>query len=98
MNPESQLIKEGAGSYYLRGAANYQTVSGLAEADFLDGSAKVNIDLTGLQSADSSAIALLLHWQRQARREGVQLHFLNIPEQIKPLITLYDLDGIISNS
>ena len=95
MNPEPQLIKEGAGTYYLRGEVDFHTVTPLAGMDILDGSAKVSIDLGGLQRVDSSAVALLIQWKRQAIQKGIPLRFLNIPEQIKPLITLYDLESII---
>jgi ABC-type transporter Mla MlaB component len=95
VNPAPQLIKEGASEYYLRGTVKFHTVNALDDIDFQDASAEVGIDLGGLQSVDSSVIVALLQWQRQAANTDVQLRFLNIPEQIKPLIALYDLDDII---
>ena len=95
MNPEPQLLKEGGGAYYLRGSVDFHSVADLANKDILDESAEVSIDLGGLQSVDSSVVALLIQWQRQAAQKGIPLRFLNIPEQIEPLITLYDLEGII---
>jgi phospholipid transport system transporter-binding protein len=95
VNPEPQLIKEDAGHYYLRGTVDFNTVTRLTHESILDGSEQVNIDLGGLLSADSSAVALLIQWLRQATQEDVELRFLNIPEQIKPLIALYDLESII---
>ena len=95
MNLEPQLINEGAGTYYLRGEVDFDTVTPLTSADILDGSAEITIDLGGLQSVDSSAVALLIQWRRQATQKGVPLRFLNIPEQLEPLIALYDLKAII---
>ena len=95
MNPEPQLINEGAGTFYLRGEVDFHTVTTLMDIDILDEADKVSIDLAGLQRVDSSAIALLVQWQRQAAQKDIPLRFLNIPELIKPLLALYDLDAII---
>jgi len=95
VNSEPQLLREGGGAYYLRGSVDFHSVSDLANEDVLDESAEVSIDLGGLQSVDSSAVALLIQWQRQAAQKGIPLRFLNIPDQLKPLITLYDLEDII---
>ncbi len=95
MNPEPQLLKEGTGVYYLRGEVDFHTVTPLASIDVLDESDEVKIDLGGLQRVDSSAVALLIQWRRQAALKGVPLYFLNLPDQIKPLIALYDLEDII---
>jgi len=96
VNPEPQLINEGAGTFYLRGEVDFDTVTTLTDIDILDGTDDgVSIDLAGLQRVDSSAIALLVHWQRQAAQKDIPLRFLNIPELIKPLLALYDLDAII---
>ena len=95
MNSEPQLLKEGGGAYYLRGSVDFHSVTDLAKEDILDESAEVSIDLGGLLSVDSSVVALLIQWQRQAAQNGIPLRFLNIPEQLKPLITLYDLEDII---
>jgi len=95
VNPEPQLINEGAGTFYLRGEVDFHTVTTLMDIDILDEADKVSIDLAGLQRVDSSAVALLVHWLRQAVQKNIPLRFLNIPELIKPLLALYDLDAII---
>jgi len=94
VNPEPQLIKEDAGEYYLRGEIDFHTVTSLTNTDILSGATEVSIDLGGLQSADSSVIALLIQWRRQAFQKSIPLRFLNIPEQLTPLIALYDLEAI----
>ncbi|MES2151577.1 MAG: STAS domain-containing protein [Pseudomonadota bacterium] len=53
------------------------------------------IDLGSIKAADSSAVAVLLEWQRAARRSGVALSFINIPAGLLSLATLYGVDALL---
>ncbi|XYJ10514.1 STAS domain-containing protein [Telluria sp. B2] len=55
-------------------------------------------DLGGVRAVDSSGVALLLAWQRQARDAGQKLTFINVPANIDSLINLYGLDGVLERS
>jgi phospholipid transport system transporter-binding protein len=46
-------------------------------------------DLSGLVSVDSSAVAAMLAWQRQAQQTGRSLHFGVLPANLQSLIALY---------
>lgn len=46
------------------------------------------VNLEQVESADSSALALLLEWQTQARRAGVDLHFEKPPQALKVIARL----------
>jgi phospholipid transport system transporter-binding protein len=52
-------------------------------------------DLGGVQSADSSALALMLAWERRARAEGRMLKFVNVPANVDALAKLYGVDELI---
>ncbi len=52
-------------------------------------------DLAGIQSADSSAVAVLLEWQRCARRAGTALSFVHIPASLCSLARLYGVDAFL---
>lgn len=54
------------------------------------------IDLSCIQSADSSAVAVLLAWQRAARAAGADLRFTNMPANLQSLTTLYGVDSFLS--
>src|SRR5262249_48711217 len=67
----------------LNGELSYETIPGVlaesveyaARADLPD---RLTIDFTGITGVDSSAVALLLEWRRQALKRGKTLVFANL--------------------
>jgi phospholipid transport system transporter-binding protein len=55
-------------------------------------------DLGGVRAADSSALALMLVWQRRAQAEGRKLTFINVPANVDALARLYGVDGLIGRA
>jgi Predicted NTP binding protein (contains STAS domain) len=53
------------------------------------------IDLSAVSEVDSSAVALLLKWRREARRLGKRLEFINIPANLAALAELYDVTEFV---
>jgi phospholipid transport system transporter-binding protein len=73
---------------------------GNAQAALAQGCAAVTagetvFDLGGVASADSSALALMLAWQRRAQGHGRKLTFINVPANVDALARLYGVDGLI---
>jgi phospholipid transport system transporter-binding protein len=56
---------------------------------------RLTIDFAGVGAIDSSAVALLLEWRRQAARRGKTLEFVNLPANLVALATLYGVEGLI---
>jgi len=56
---------------------------------------QADIDLAGLTAVDSSAVAVLLAWQRAARKLGKPLAFLHLPPDLQSLIRLYGIDPFL---
>ena len=56
---------------------------------------KTMFDLGSVKVADSSAVAVLLAWQRAARKGGVALSYRNMPDSLKSLAALYDVDEFL---
>jgi phospholipid transport system transporter-binding protein len=50
-------------------------------------------DLGGVKAADSSALALMLAWQRRAQGQGRKLKFINVPANVDALAKLYGSMG-----
>ena len=48
--------------------------------------------------SDSSAIALMLAWQRQAVISGKPLHFVDIPDTVLHFAELYDVVTLLTGS
>ena len=53
------------------------------------------IDLAQVSEVDSSAISMLLEWQREAGRSKRQLRFANMPENLQSLARLYGVSELI---
>jgi phospholipid transport system transporter-binding protein len=44
---------------------------------------------------DSSGVALLLHWRREALRRGKSLRYVHLPPNLVALAELYGVDDLI---
>ena len=54
-----------------------------------------NVDLSEVSEVDSSAVALLLEWQRQAGAGGSSLCWLNVPSSLENLAKLYGVQELL---
>jgi phospholipid transport system transporter-binding protein len=61
----------------------------------LSGDAVV-VDLVAVTDVDSSALSLILEWQREARRRNVRLTIRNLPENLKSLAALYGVADLVA--
>jgi phospholipid transport system transporter-binding protein len=52
-------------------------------------------DLGGVKSADSSALALMLAWQRRAQQQGRTLSFVNVPANVEALARVCGVEGLL---
>ncbi len=87
-----------AGRFAVVGDMNFSTVDHL-----LDESMKIfsygdnlEIDLVGVQRADSAGLALIIEWMKLARRSGVEIRLLNMPEQMRAISRTGELDEVLS--
>ena len=55
-------------------------------------------DLAALTVVDSSAVAVLLEWQRAARDAGSRLRYTNVPANLQSLATLYGVDEFLTDT
>jgi phospholipid transport system transporter-binding protein len=84
----------------LKGELSYETIPGvLAEsvafAERSDLPDRLTIDFAAITGVDSSAVALLLEWRRQALRRGKTLIFANLPANLMALAELYGVAELI---
>jgi len=80
----------------VQGAVTIDNVVAVTEqaAVLFDGDDLV-IDLAQVTEVDSSAVSMLLEWQRKARSHNRQLHFTNLPNTLKSLAQLYGVSELI---
>ena len=53
------------------------------------------VDLAEVTDMDSSLIAAMLAWLREAQRRERELVFTNIPESLRTIARLYGVDGLL---
>jgi phospholipid transport system transporter-binding protein len=53
------------------------------------------VDLAGVTELDSSALALLLAWLREARAGGRAVAFANLPESLQTIARLYGVEDLL---
>jgi len=84
----------------LTGALSFETLPAVlaqsaeyeARADLPE---RLTIDFAGITGVDSSAVALLLEWRRQALRRKKTLEFVNLPATLLALARLYGVEDLI---
>ena len=86
------LVLEGALSFETLPAVLAQSAEYAARADLPD---RLTIDFANVTTVDSSAVALLLDWRRQAKARGSTLVFINLPAALLSLAGLYGVSELI---
>lgn len=79
------------------GALDFSNVTRLlprGAAAIADGRAAV-IDLAGVTSSDSAALALLIEWLSLAKQAGRSLRYENMPAQLLQLARLSEVDALL---
>lgn len=84
----------------LEGALSFESLPGvLAESEKYatrpDLPDKLTIDFAKVTMVDSSAVALLLEWRRQALARAKTLEFVNLPSNLMALARLYGVAELI---
>lgn len=91
----------GAGRFCLDGAVTMATVAGLRGAGlqaFARGSGGIEVDLSGVQRADSGALALMVDWLAWARTAGRALRYTSVPAALLALARLSGVDELLVGS
>jgi len=74
-----------------------------AKSALADGLARIGggapaVDCATLTQFDSSALAVLLAWQRAAKARGATLDILNLPPKLASLARAYGVDTLIEGT
>ncbi|WP_018873110.1 lipid asymmetry maintenance protein MlaB [Thioalkalivibrio sp. ALJ16] len=94
-------IRADAGGLVLEGPLNFTTVAALdARARELTAALPehARVDLEQVGRIDSAGVAFLVILWRRAREQGRTLVFEPIPDALRPLLELYDLENIVTDS
>lgn len=64
----------------------------------LAGAGDATLDLAGAADADSAGVAMLLALRRGAQVNGARLRFVNLPERLRRLLRLYQVEDLLDAS
>ena len=93
----ARLEHHGSGQFAICGELDFQSVAALwrASGELFAAAVPLSVDLREVNRSDSSGVALLVDWLRQAREQGRELRFVNIPSQMRAIIQVADLDELL---
>jgi phospholipid transport system transporter-binding protein len=90
------MIRREGDRYLVEGAVTLETVDALlAEGMRCFEGGRLVVDLSGVDAADSSALSLMLEWQRRLRREGREIGFARLGANLISLTHLYGIADLI---
>jgi phospholipid transport system transporter-binding protein len=96
---DTPVIERVSGMARLRGSITLETVQALLDqTSALFEGTQVRVDLSEVRDADSSAVALMLAWVREAALRGTRISFENCSPNLRTLIALYDVGELIGCS
>jgi phospholipid transport system transporter-binding protein len=92
----NETVSPEDGKLRLAGPITIQNVSAVLRrgTELLD-AGDVLIDLEQVAEVDSSAVSMLLEWEREARRRNCRIRYAHMPENLRGLLQLYDVAGLI---
>lgn len=95
---QPKLEKLGDGGFLLSGDLNFHSVSSLAAGtqEIFSGENNIDIDLENVSRSDSAGVALLIEWQREAKRNNQQISFRNIPSNMLAIAHLSGVDEMLT--
>ena len=97
MSIAATMVALGAGALKVDGPLDFSTVAALA-ADgerLFPSQGRVEIDLSGVTTANSAGLVLLLEWMEIARRRKLTLRFRHLPDPLVRLAALTYLTGLL---
>jgi len=95
----TKLEKKSDGHYLLKGQLSFNSVPLLWSQHkddlFDDTSNSIEIDLSRLKRSDSSGLALLIEWYRNAEQQHKSITYSNLPAQMMDIARVSGLDEIL---
>lgn len=90
------MIRREGRRLYVSGSVTLANVAGLLEEGrrHIDEGVRA-VDLGEVSEMDSSLVALMLAWMRDAKARGRELAFANLPDALRTIARLYGVDGLL---
>jgi phospholipid transport system transporter-binding protein len=97
---EAKLIRDGAFRFHVEGEMTFATVRQLLRQseNYFGKSQDLEIDLTGVTSADSAGLALLLEWKARAVQAGTEVAVEGLPESMQSIAHLCRIGTLLGEN
>jgi phospholipid transport system transporter-binding protein len=96
-----EFVETSGNHFAVRGALTFATAPAASGAGLRSLSASaagpIEIDLVGVEAADSAGLAVLLYWLAWARRNDRKLTFKGVPASIEALARISDVQELLAN-
>ena len=89
------LSKSNSGNILLVGEITFKSVMSVLNADILSSKSRTTIDFSGVSRSDSSGLALMTRWARQAKKANIEIVFEHVPVKLVALAKMSGLDTIL---
>lgn len=93
----AELKQAGDGRLTLSGALDFDTVAKLRPLlrRYLRPGERISVNLKRVGHCNSAGLALLLQWVEDARQQGSDIQFRNLPHSLAEIADLYNLKSLI---
>lgn len=89
------MIERSNGALAVRGAMVMTNARALLAAGCAEIGADSVVDLSAVEAADSSALAVMLGWLRHAQAGNKRLSFVGVPAGVLSLAELYGISDLL---
>lgn len=93
-----EFVDRGDGKFEVRGDLTFRT-AGIAleeSKELFSDHSILEIDLGGVNKADSAGLALLLEWVNWAKNYVREIRFRNVPDEILSMAQISEVDDMLS--
>ena len=96
-----EVTRAGAGRFNVRGRLTFATARQAVEVGLRafggDSGSTIEVDLGEVSAGDSAGLAVLLQWLAWARRRSVALSFVRIPESIRAMARISEIESLLTH-
>ena len=92
------LTDEGDGRFNLSGEMSFRTAEKILRASEgpFDQHTRIEVDLSGVEKADSAGLALLLEWITWANHTVREIRYASMPERILAIAKTTEVDHLLA--
>lgn len=100
LNQKLTISETSDGHFSIKGNLTFANIDKdiLKSFGFLNSAKVVSIDLNQVQTTDSAGLALMIEWLKYCRKNAIELHFKNVPQQLNALAKLSGFDQNIAST